>query len=204
MIHISLFKLYTQMEWQISYRWSMWELVVVALYAKIMHVTPAICIVGKTYLANCLVDRQYCWFAPLIKCRLKQKTDLTWLSVCAWPCVGLKGFCINSIVFTWQPVWCFQLIGFSYMCPVRHAAIRIRLDHLPLAGFDWWFGILYWINIVLNSYMVTCWVSYPAIGIICKSFDGNYAHYTARLLSLLLGSMAQFFKQEAADDLGLY
>jgi len=52
--------------------------------------------------------------------------------------------------------------------------------------------------------MVTCRVSYPAIGIICESFDGNYAHYTARLLSLLLGSMAQFFKQEAADDLGLY
>jgi len=38
----------------------MWELVVLALYAKIMHVIPAICIVGKTYLANCLVDRQYC------------------------------------------------------------------------------------------------------------------------------------------------
>ena len=52
--------------------------------------------------------------------------------------------------------------------------------------------------------MVTYRVSYPAIGIICKSFDGNYVHYTARLLSLLLGSMAQFFKQEAADDLGLY
>jgi hypothetical protein len=35
----------------------MWELVAVVLYAKIMHVIPAM---GKAYLSNCLADRQCC------------------------------------------------------------------------------------------------------------------------------------------------
>lgn len=38
----------------------MWELVDVVIYAKIIHVIPAICVVGKAYLANYLVDRWYC------------------------------------------------------------------------------------------------------------------------------------------------
>jgi hypothetical protein len=57
----------------------MWQLVNVVIYAKIIHVIPGICILGKTYLAIFLVGRQYCRFSPLIKCRLKQKTDLTWM-----------------------------------------------------------------------------------------------------------------------------
>lgn len=38
----------------------MWELVNVVICAKIIHVIPAICVVGLAYLAIFLVDRQYC------------------------------------------------------------------------------------------------------------------------------------------------
>jgi hypothetical protein len=46
MIHISLFKLYAQTGSHIKNKWSMWELVNVVIYAKIIHVIPAICVVG--------------------------------------------------------------------------------------------------------------------------------------------------------------
>jgi hypothetical protein len=37
------------------------------------------------------------------------------------------------------------------MCPVRHAAIGIPLDHHPLDDVDWRFSILSCINIVLKE-----------------------------------------------------
>jgi hypothetical protein len=47
------------------------------------------------------------------------------------------------------------------MCPVRHAAIGIPLDHHPPADVDWRFSILRCINIVLKDLYVHMQSSLP-------------------------------------------
>uniref|UniRef100_A0A8I6Y3P5 Uncharacterized protein n=1 Tax=Hordeum vulgare subsp. vulgare TaxID=112509 RepID=A0A8I6Y3P5_HORVV len=64
------------------------------------------------------------------------------------------------------------------MCPVRHAAVKIRSDHHQLAGFDWRFDILYSFLIVLKCKMVIWGVAYPAIGILSELYDGSYAQHS--------------------------
>jgi len=164
MIHISLFKLYAQTGWQIKNKWSMWELVNVMIYAKIIHVIPAICVVGKAYLANFLVDRQYCWFSPLIKCKLKQKTDLTWLQVSEHVCVTLRGakgvlHKLNRVHVTICMV--FPTNWIQLHVPRQTCCHQDTLWSSPTSWF--WLAIwhIIWINIILKSYMVPSIVSSP-------------------------------------------
>lgn len=65
------------------------------------------------------------------------------------------------------------------MCPVRHAAIKIRSDHYLLACSDWRL-IFYIVLIVLKCNMVIWRVAYHAIGFLGELYDGSYAKSIAR------------------------